>query len=447
MRSIARDAARDRVPAALRGAAALDAFRRIVQALRAGARDGERRAGLSSAQLFALQQIAEHPGASINDVAALTFTHQSSVSVVIQRLVAQRLVAKVAASRRSPASASRADRRRAGACCSSAPVAVQERLIAAIAALPAADRRALARSLGAVARRVTPRAPRRIRRCCSKTAGSGGSVDRRRPGIEKIASLESFPGLRSRPGEESLRHSGLRARGNPPAMLQASTAPVGKPPIELTGPARQRDIMARWRRGARRPEKPTRSLPDCCAISRRSSERPQSKWGYQRAADAIAAIAGADRIVPAGQRHAAQDPPGRTVVHSRHSRSAATGASATVEQAIAESGKAGDVEKSRGLRDTFLSRAEVLAALKTGGCAVRRSRTTAATCRCTRPTATAARRSRTSSRPASRAATILGGHRSLLRAADRPRRVDGEAGRAASRDRSAQRRATRGASG
>src|SRR5438874_207975 len=78
--------------------AALDAFRRIVRALRVGARDVERRAGLSSAQLFALQQIAEHPGASINDVAALTFTHQSSVSVVIQRLVAGRLVAKVAAS-------------------------------------------------------------------------------------------------------------------------------------------------------------------------------------------------------------------------------------------------------------------------------------------------------------------------------------------------------------
>jgi histidinol phosphatase-like PHP family hydrolase len=40
-----------------------------------------------------------------------------------------------------------------------------------------------------------------------------------------------------------------------------------------------------------------------------------------------------------------------------------TGASATVERAIAESGKAGDVEKSRGWRDTYLSRAEVLAAL------------------------------------------------------------------------------------
>jgi hypothetical protein len=40
-----------------------------------------------------------------------------------------------------------------------------------------------------------------------------------------------------------------------------------------------------------------------------------------------------------------------------------TGVSATVQRAIAESGKAGDVEKSRGSRDTFLSRAEVLAAL------------------------------------------------------------------------------------
>jgi hypothetical protein len=37
-----------------------------------------------------------------------------------------------------------------------APVAVQEHLIAAIAALPAADRRALARSLSAVARLVAP---------------------------------------------------------------------------------------------------------------------------------------------------------------------------------------------------------------------------------------------------------------------------------------------------
>jgi len=133
---------------------ALDAFRRIVQALRVG-RAGDRAAGLGSAPLFALQQIAEHPDASVNDVAVLTCTHQSSVSVVIQRLVRQRLVAKVASSQ---------DRRRQQLVVTArgrrlldrAPVAVQEHLIAAIAALPAADRRALARSLSAVAQLVAP---------------------------------------------------------------------------------------------------------------------------------------------------------------------------------------------------------------------------------------------------------------------------------------------------
>jgi DNA-binding MarR family transcriptional regulator len=130
--------------------AALDAFRRIVQALRA---DGRPRNGLTSAQLFALQRIAEHPHLSINDVAALTFTHQSSVSVVVQRLVRRGLVAGVRA---------RDDRRRRSLALTAAgrrllrgaPVAVQERLIDAIRALPIADRRALARSLGAVARSV-----------------------------------------------------------------------------------------------------------------------------------------------------------------------------------------------------------------------------------------------------------------------------------------------------
>jgi DNA-binding MarR family transcriptional regulator len=132
---------------------ALDAFRHIVQALRAG-RGGGDPGGLGSAQLFALQQIAEHPDASINDVAALTCTHQSSVSVVIQRLVQQRLVAKVVSTqdrRRQRLAVTLKGRRLLGR----APVAVQEHLIAAIAALPAADRRALARSLSAVARLVT----------------------------------------------------------------------------------------------------------------------------------------------------------------------------------------------------------------------------------------------------------------------------------------------------
>lgn len=135
--------------------AALDAFRLIVQALRIGAREGERRAGLSSAQLFALQRIAEHPRASINDLAALTFTHQSSVSVVIQRLVERRLVAKVAAAddRRRQLLAVTARGRRS---LQRAPAALQERLVAAVAALPATERRMLAKSLREIARRIVP---------------------------------------------------------------------------------------------------------------------------------------------------------------------------------------------------------------------------------------------------------------------------------------------------
>ncbi len=135
---------------------ALDALRRIIQALRLAAPDATRRGHLSSAQLFALQQITEHPGASVNDVAALTFTHQSSVSVVIQRLVARGLVAKVAVDedRRRQRLDVTARGRRALA---DTPAAVQERLIGAIAGLAPAKRRALAAALGTVAQAVTPR--------------------------------------------------------------------------------------------------------------------------------------------------------------------------------------------------------------------------------------------------------------------------------------------------
>src|SRR5579871_4327328 len=121
----------------------LDAFRRIVQTLRASGRDIERKVGLSSAQLFALQQLAGMSGASINDLAARTFTHQSSVSVVVQRLVARKLVAKATAAddrrrvRLSVTDQGRALLRRS-------PEPVQERLIAGIAALPPNERRALA---------------------------------------------------------------------------------------------------------------------------------------------------------------------------------------------------------------------------------------------------------------------------------------------------------------
>ena len=136
--------------------AALDAFRLIVSALRSSGTDAERRTGLTSAQLFALQRIAEHPGASVNEVAALTFTHQSSVSVVIRRLVAKRLVVKVAAKddrRRQQLELTAAGRRSIAR----APSVVQDRLIDAIAALNPRGRRTVTRLLGHIAGQLAPR--------------------------------------------------------------------------------------------------------------------------------------------------------------------------------------------------------------------------------------------------------------------------------------------------
>ena len=130
--------------------AVLDGFRRIVQVLRTSSREAERRVGLTAAQLFALQQLAASPGASVNELAARTFTHQSSVSVVVQRLVARKLVVKVI---------SKDDRRRvrleltnAGrAVLRRSPEPVQKRLIAGIAALPVAQRQVLIQALGSIA--------------------------------------------------------------------------------------------------------------------------------------------------------------------------------------------------------------------------------------------------------------------------------------------------------
>ena len=137
---------------------ALDAFRRIVQTLRSSAREVERRGGITGAQLFALQQLAAAPGASVNELAARTFTHQSSVSVVVQRLVERRLVAKVSGPN---------DKRRAHLAVTSegaavlrrAPDPVQAHLVAAIEALSPRRRRMLAEMLKEIAR--TMDAPRR----------------------------------------------------------------------------------------------------------------------------------------------------------------------------------------------------------------------------------------------------------------------------------------------
>jgi MarR family transcriptional regulator, lower aerobic nicotinate degradation pathway regulator len=72
----------------------LDALRRIVQALRESSRRAEQQLGISGAQLFVLEKLADAPSQSLNDLAARTFTHQSSVSTVVARLVEQGFVSR-----------------------------------------------------------------------------------------------------------------------------------------------------------------------------------------------------------------------------------------------------------------------------------------------------------------------------------------------------------------
>lgn len=65
----------------------LNGFRTLVQALRIADRAGVREYGLGSAQIFVLHQLREREPLSINDLAELTSTDQSSVSVVVNKLV------------------------------------------------------------------------------------------------------------------------------------------------------------------------------------------------------------------------------------------------------------------------------------------------------------------------------------------------------------------------
>jgi DNA-binding MarR family transcriptional regulator len=132
---------------------AIGALRRIVQVLRASANAAEHRVQLTGAQILVLRELAEAPGMSVNELAARTFTDQSSVSIVVRRLVGRGLVAKIAAPD---------DRRRVRLMLTGpgrvtlrrAPRVAQERLLDAVVALPARDCRVLAHGLRTIARRM-----------------------------------------------------------------------------------------------------------------------------------------------------------------------------------------------------------------------------------------------------------------------------------------------------
>ncbi len=110
------------------------------------AREAERRTGLSMAQLFVLQQLAESPALSIRELAERTFTDPSSVSVVVSRAVRGGLVARERDTR-DARRARLALTRRGRSLLARAPRAGQESLISALDRMPAAGRRKLGRLL------------------------------------------------------------------------------------------------------------------------------------------------------------------------------------------------------------------------------------------------------------------------------------------------------------
>jgi DNA-binding MarR family transcriptional regulator len=127
--------------------AVLDAIRRIVRALRESSRCAERVVGVGGAQLFVLQRLAGAPALSLNELARRTLTHQSSVSVVVSKLVGAVLVARTRANRdgrRVEIKLTEAGRR----LLSRAPAAAQDRLIGALGLLGPESRRELAGRLG-----------------------------------------------------------------------------------------------------------------------------------------------------------------------------------------------------------------------------------------------------------------------------------------------------------
>ncbi len=129
----------------------LDAIRRIVRALRITSRTAEKKVGLSTAQLFVLSKLADASTLSLNQLAHRTLTDQSSVSVVVQRLVSKRLVRRM----RSPHDARQLELSltpRGRLALKKAPGPAQDRLIRAIHSLPPTQRRLLAKSLARLLR-------------------------------------------------------------------------------------------------------------------------------------------------------------------------------------------------------------------------------------------------------------------------------------------------------
>ena len=127
----------------------LDAIRRLVRHLRLADRAAQSELGISGAQLFVLTELGKTASLSLNDLAARTRTDQSSVSVVVSRLVEAGLVTRERDgrdARRLVLNLTKAGR----AMLQRAPSVAQEQILAAVDRLTAAERKRFADSFTAL---------------------------------------------------------------------------------------------------------------------------------------------------------------------------------------------------------------------------------------------------------------------------------------------------------
>lgn len=135
----------------------LGAIRRIARELREASREVEARLGLSAAQLFVLHQLRDGGACTIGVLAARTFTHQSSVSVVVARLAQLGLVERRPGQDRRQVLVSLAPS--AQELLARSPEPVQQRLLTALAGLAPADRATLVELLEQFSLRLNPAEP------------------------------------------------------------------------------------------------------------------------------------------------------------------------------------------------------------------------------------------------------------------------------------------------
>jgi MarR family transcriptional regulator, lower aerobic nicotinate degradation pathway regulator len=131
----------------------LDALRLIVRDLRLSAREAERVARTTGAQLFVLQELQDNGTLSLGELAERTMTDQSSVSVVVKKLASAKLVTRKpsrADARRLELSLTPAGKKLLARC----PEPTQVRLVAALKRLAPGEIEGLTSGLTALVREM-----------------------------------------------------------------------------------------------------------------------------------------------------------------------------------------------------------------------------------------------------------------------------------------------------